>query len=48
MLAALGVLPPLARVEVFYSALEGKVLRRVAALGIDGVAAWSARYQRER
>jgi hypothetical protein len=46
-LAALGVLPPLARAEVFYSTLEGKILARVAALGIDGAAAWSARYRRE-
>jgi len=46
-LAALGVLPPLARVEAFYSTLEGKVLGRVAALGIDGAAAWGARYRHE-
>jgi hypothetical protein len=45
-LATLGVLPPLARVEVFYSTLEKKVLGRVASLGIDGAAAWGARYRR--
>jgi len=47
-LVALGVLPPLARVEAFYSTLEGKVLPRVTALGIDGAAAWSGRYGQRR
>jgi hypothetical protein len=45
-LVALGVLPPLARVDAFYSTLEGKILPRVTALGIDGAAAWSGRYGR--
>ena len=44
-LAAVGVLPPLRRAEVFYSALEGKVLPRVTGLGIDGETAWAERYR---
>jgi hypothetical protein len=43
--AAVGVLRPLRRAEVFYSALEGKVLPRVTALGIDGETAWADRYR---
>jgi hypothetical protein len=39
------VLPPLRRAEVFYAALEGKVLPRVTDLGIDGETAWAERYR---
>jgi hypothetical protein len=43
--AALGVLPPEARVEAFYRAVEDLVLPRLDALGLDGAAAWSGRYR---
>lgn len=43
--AALGVLPPSARVEAFYSAVEDHVVPKLAKLGIDGARAWKERYQ---
>ncbi len=43
--AALGVLHPEARVEAFYSAVEGLVLPRLTRLGLDGPLAWKNRYR---
>jgi hypothetical protein len=45
-LAELGVLPPEARVEAFYTTVEEQVLPGLTALGLDGRAAWSRRYRR--
>lgn len=45
--AALGVLPPEARVQAFYTAIEGLVLPRLTRLGIDGRRAWARRYGRD-
>jgi hypothetical protein len=44
--AALGVLPPEARVEAFYAAVERLVIPRLTALGLDGERAWRDRYRR--
>jgi hypothetical protein len=41
---ALGVLPPVRRVESFYKSVEHSVLPRLAALGFDGDRAWEQRY----
>ena len=43
--AALGVLPPEARVEAFYEAVERLVLPRLSRLGLDAEAAWRDRYR---
>lgn len=43
--AALGVLAPSARVDAFYGAMERRVLPGLVARGIDGEAAWEARYR---
>lgn len=43
--AALGILPPLKRAEVFYANLEGNIFARLKRLGIDGAAVWAARFQ---
>ena len=43
--AALGLLPPLKRAEVFYAILERTIFRRLRPLGIDGPSAWAARYR---
>lgn len=43
--AALGVLEPATRVEVFYDALERIVLPRLTKVGLDGHAAWRDRYR---
>jgi hypothetical protein len=43
--AALGVLPPEARVAAFYAAIDDLVLPRLEALGLDGRGAWHARYR---
>jgi hypothetical protein len=42
--AALGILAPDKRAEVFYANLEGKVFARLQRLGIDGPAVWASRY----
>jgi hypothetical protein len=42
--AELGVLPPEARVDAFYGALEKRVLPALSARGLDGAGAWAARY----
>jgi len=43
--AALGILPPLKRVEVFYSAWEETIIPRLRKLGIDGQRIWAERYK---
>jgi len=43
--AALGLLSPLKRAEVFYAVLERTIFRRLRPLGIDGPSAWAARYR---
>jgi hypothetical protein len=42
--AELGVLPPEARVDAFYAALERRVLPALTARGLDGAGAWARRY----
>jgi hypothetical protein len=44
--AALGVLPPEARVEAFYGAIERRVVPELDARGLHGTRAWEARYRR--
>lgn len=44
--AALGVLHPEVRIEVFYDAVERLVIPRLTRLGLDGARAWSERYRR--
>ncbi len=43
--AALGILPPLRRVEVFYSVWEETIIPRLQKLGIDGERIWAERYR---
>jgi hypothetical protein len=43
--SALGVLPPEARVEVFYDALERRVAKHLGRLGIDFARAWARRHR---
>ncbi len=43
--AALGVLPYETRVDAFYFAVERFVVPRLTRLGLDGAAAWQARYR---
>jgi hypothetical protein len=43
--AALGILPPLRRVEVFYATWEGTIIPRLRKLGIDGKRIWAERYE---
>jgi hypothetical protein len=43
--AALGVLPPEARVEAFYGAVEKRVVPELDARGLDGTRAWNTRYR---
>lgn len=43
--AALGVLHPEVRVEVFYDTVERLVIPRLARLGLDGARAWNERYR---
>ena len=42
--AALGILPPLRRVEVFYAAWERTIVPRLRKLGLDGEQIWAERY----
>jgi hypothetical protein len=42
--AELGVLPPEARVDAFYGAVEKRVLPALSARGLDGAGAWARRY----
>lgn len=42
--AELGVLPPAARVDAFYGAVERRVLPALTARGLDGASAWATRY----
>ena len=43
--AALGLLPPLRRVEVFYATLEQNVFPRLRRFGIDTQSVWGDRYK---
>jgi hypothetical protein len=42
---ALGVIPPEARVDAFYRAVENRVLPQLTARGLDGQRAWAIRYR---
>ena len=43
--AHLGVLPPEARVDAYYRAIEGRIIPRLDRLGLDGTTAWERRYR---